>query len=293
VRLLFVFLGFISFNTCAQVLDNRNGDAFTDKPFFNEDFIHQNKVKSLKGSFTYKKQGDILRPTEFKYVYEFDQAGHLVSTFETRTDDGSTDTTWNKYEYDANDNLIAHRKTDLDGFLSIRYAHDSLGRIVSEEFVRDVDSAGSIVRSLTFNKERLTYADYERQMKRTRFNNYDLPYLDEYFNYNDLGYLVERIERITMTSMVYTFHYEYNREGKLAAIRKSTNRKEGYLEEFLFKYDELGNLIEKHIYRNGEFITDIQIIYNSKSKLLSSVLTRQVSTNFILILRFLDYEFFD
>ena len=59
-----------------------------------------------------------------------------------------------------------------------------------------------------------------------------------------------------------------------------------------FKYDDLGNLVEKHIYKNGVFTMDIQIIYNSKSKLLSAVLTRQVSTGFILILRFQDYEFF-
>jgi hypothetical protein len=117
--------------------------------------------------------------------------------------------------------------------------------------------------------------------------------LDEYFNYNDEGYLLERIERVKMTSMVYTYHYEYNEKGKLAAIRKSSNSAEGYIEELKFQYDELGNLLEKHVYKNGIFTTDYQMIYNSKSKLLSTVITRQVSTNFLLILRFQDYEFFD
>ena len=235
-----------------------------------------------------------MKDTEFKYVYQFDENGHLISTYETRTDDGTKDTTWNIYEYNDENLLAVHRKTDLEGFTSIHYEYDSLGRVISEEFKRDIDSGDHvIVRSLTFNKEEIKYTDYDKQTTSTRYNNYNLPYLDEYYNYNDLGYLVEHIERIKMTSTIYTYTYEYNEEGKLSALRKASNREEGFVEEFLFKYDELGNLIEKHIYKNGVFTTDIQIIYNSKSKLLATVITRQVSTGFMMILRFKDYEFFD
>jgi YD repeat-containing protein len=65
-----------------------------------------------------------------------------------------------------------------------------------------------------------------------------------------------------------------------------------FAEEWFFKYDQLGNLIEKNIYKKGVFTTEIQIIYNNDTKLLSSVLTREVSTNFIMILRFMEYEFY-
>ncbi|MDG1428077.1 MAG: hypothetical protein P8M19_01755 [Crocinitomicaceae bacterium] len=276
----------------AQVLDNRHGEAFTDKPFFNVDFVKKNKLKRLIGTYTYKKDGDAMRETTFKHVYEFDKSGHLISTFETRADDGTKDTTWNLFHYDDLGFLASHRKTDLEGFTTVLYTNDSIGRVVEEEYIREIDSANTIVRTLSFNKERIEYKNYDLQEKRTRYNNYDLAYLDEFSNYNELGYLVEIVERIKMTSTVYTYAYEYNREGKLAVIRKTSNRKEGVLEEMKFKYDDLGNLVEKHIYKNDVFTTDIQIIYNSKSKLLSAVLTRQVSTGFILILRFQDYEFF-
>ena len=289
--IVLIFTG-LSLGLNAQVLDNRNGEAFTDVPFFNDDFVRTNKLKKIKGEFQYMKRGNGLRSTEFKYIYEFDKSGRLISTFETRADKGIIDTTWNKYKYDVDNNMIVHSKTDMEGFLTVKYTHDSIGRVLTEEYIRDLDRAGKVVRSLSFNKESIKYASYVLQMKRTFYNNYDLPYLDEYFNYNELGYLIERIERIKMTSAVYTYNYEYNREGKLSAIRKSSNRTEGFLEEFLFKYDELGNLIEKHIYKNGEFITDIQIIYSSKTKLLSSVITREVSTDFMMILRFNNYEFF-
>lgn len=291
--LVLLIISTLSCISYGQVLDNREGKAFTDTPFFNKDFVKQNKLKKLKGTFTYKKQGEVMRETKYKYVYEFNREGQLISTYETRTDDGTLDTTWNKYLYDDRNNLVKHSKTDKDGFLSIHYSYDSLDRVIEEEYVRDIDSNNQIVRSLSFNKEKIKYADYGSQIKKTKFNNYELPYLDEFINYNELGYLVERIERIKMTSTVYTYHYSYNEKGKLAGIQKTSNRSDDVLEELKFTYDELGNVEEKHIYKKGVFTTDIQIIYNRKSNLLSSVITRQVSTNFMMILRFLDYEFFD
>jgi len=289
--ILLIFL-LASSTTNAQVLDNRLGEAFTDKPFFNESFVKRNRLKRLNGTYTYKNEGGAMRETKFKHVYEFDREGRLVMTYETRTDDGTKDTSWNIYEYDERGFLDLHRKTDEDGFTTVLYTNDSIGRVVKEEFVREVDSNGHIIQTLEFNEERRVYAEYENQTKCTHYNNYDLPYLDEFYNYNDLGYLVSREERIKMTSSVYTYTYEYNDKGKLAAIKKTSNRSRGILEETTFKYDELGNLLEKRLYRDGVFTTDIQIIYNSKTKLLSAVLTKQVSTGFMTIVRFKDYEYY-
>lgn len=276
----------------AQVLDNRMGEAFTDKPFFNEDFVKRNRLKRLNGTYTYKNEGGAMRETKFMHVFEFDNDGRLISTYETRTDDGTKDTAWNIYEYDEYGFLGTYRKTDEEGFTTIRYTNDSIGRVIKEEYVREIDSNGRIIQTISFNEEYIEYMEFERQTKSTRYNNYNLPYLDEFYNYNDLGYLVSREERIKMTSSVYTYTYEYNDKGKLSAIKKTSNREEGIIEEMTFKYDELGNLLEKRVYRNGEFTTDIQIIYNSQTKLLSAVLTKQVSTGFMTIVRFKDYEFF-
>ena len=120
-----------------------------------------------------------------------------------------------------------------------------------------------------------------------------LRYLHEKDKELVLVYLVEKVERIRMTSTTYTNTFSYDERGKLASIQKTSNRKDGIIEELKFRYDELGNLIEKHVYKDGVFTTDIQIIYNSKSKLLATVITKQVSTGFMMILRFQDYEFYD
>lgn len=292
VKWLLFFVGLWSFQMNAQVLDNQQGNAFTDQPFFNQEFVRTNQLKQLKGTFVYKKRDELMKTTNFSYVYNFDQQGRLASTFETRTDDGTVDTTWNVYVYDVNDQLIAHRKTDQEGFTTVRYRYDQQGRVILEEHVRDFKEEGE-EKTLVFNKEEFKYADSPQQTKRTRLNSYGLPYLDEFFYYDESGYLTERVERIKMTSTTLTYKYEYNEDGLLSAIHKSNSDQPDWSEQEFYKYDELGNLIEKHVYKNGVFTTDVQIIYNSKSKLLATVITREVSTGFLMILRFWDYSFYE
>ena len=106
------------------MLDNRKGTAFTDKPFFNQDFIRENKIHFLNGQFTYKKSGEMMRVTKYHYVYEFDSIGRLISSYETRKDDGTLDTTWNKYVYSNDDYLVEHKKGDSKGFTSTIFEYD-------------------------------------------------------------------------------------------------------------------------------------------------------------------------
>lgn len=278
----------------AQILDNKRGFAFTDEPFFDEAFIRTNKIKKIKGEFTYKKAGDIMRKTEFKSIYEFNSLGQLISTYETRIEGTIKDTIENFYEYSSNNQLEVHRKKDSEGYGSVHYERDSLNRIISEETRRDLfDSKGQIERSLIINVEKMKYDISPLQQKKTIFNSYGLPYMEEISHFNSDGYLLDVEENLKMTSNKFKYFYEYNEKGYISAIRSNADVNGVFAEEWLFRYDDWGNLIEKHIYKKGVFTTDIQIIYNSDTKLLSSVLTREVSTNFIMILRFMGYEFFE
>jgi hypothetical protein len=90
-----------------------------------------------------------------------------------------------------------------------------------------------------------------------------------------------------------TVKYTYNDRGYIASISSFEGSDTIPSEESIFTYDEYGNLLEKHLYRKGVFTTEFEMIYNEKSKLLSYVLTRDVATNFIMILGFKNYEFFN
>jgi hypothetical protein len=292
VKVILYFLLIISTSVFGQMLDNRNGLAFTDKPFFDSEFIRINKVESLNGRFTYKKPGDIMRNTEYAYVYSFDSLGRLISTFETRKDDGTVDTTWNKYIYNNQNLVVEHKRGDGKGFTSTLYGYDGKYRVISESFVREyVDSLGVLQRTI-LNAETMKYEEYDGQVKKTVYNSYGLPYLQEFSFYNELGYLVERTERLMMTSRTSKITYEYNEKGLMSSIKTIVGDQEVPSEETKFLYDEHGNLQDKHYYRDGVFITEIEMLYNDRSMLLTYVLTRDVATNFIMILNFKEYDFF-
>ena len=293
MKLFVFFLVFISIEGYSQILDNTLGHAFTDQPFFNETFIRKNKIKKMSGKYTVKKPGDIMRPTEFKYVFTFDSLGHVVSTYETKNDNGFKDTIINYYVYDSLNLMHIHRRNDSFGFTSKYYDYDSSKRIILEETRREViNEKGQIEQSIILNSESMKYEVFPNQIKKTVMNSYNLPYMDVFSNYNKDGYLLDVEERLRMTSRSVKCDYEYNGKGLISAIKTLSDIEGKFDEEWFFKYDDFGNVYEKLIYKNGVHVTDIQIIYSTDTKMLYSVLTRDVRTNYIYILRFQGVEYF-
>ncbi|MES2798783.1 MAG: hypothetical protein V4638_02100 [Bacteroidota bacterium] len=288
----FLFSIFVSTISFGQLLDNRAGNAFTDKPFFNSEFVQMNKIQELKGQYTYKKPGETMKETKFFYEYSFDPLGRLTSTFETRTDDGSLDTTWNRYFYGEHNQLIEHLQGDVNGFTSMRYEYDDKDRMISQANTRSYkDSLGNDQVTI-LNKETMSYSEYDSQVKKTIHNSFGNPYLEEWSYHNDLGYLTSKIQRQIMTSTTYTFQYSYYDNGYLSEISKLKDTDSIPLERTTFSYDQFGNILEKKYYRNEIFVTEIAMLYNEKSMLLTYVITKDVPTGYLMILGFKPPKFY-
>lgn len=281
-----------------QLLNNSMGEAFTDEPFFNIENIRANKIKRIKGHFSNKKINDQIRPSDLIYVYEFDKAGRLSQKYETVQVSGGIDTVVTQYEYDLNGFLKVKRRTDKTGFYAYVYEYDNSGRVIKEEFRRDMNKSRSKIDFL-LDKEFLityevsTYENYPLQEKRTYFNSYDKPFQEKFSYYNEDGYLVEELEKLKVTSGQKKTTYSYNEKGLLSELEINSSIMGTSKVKYNFKYDSHANLISKEIYRNDEFTTEIQVVYNEKTGLISAILTKQVSTNFITILRLDEYEFYN
>lgn len=292
VKHLIFILIIIPFCSFAQMLDNSKGFAFTQLPYFNEQFIKMNKIQSLNGFYQHKKLGDIIRKTDYIYQYKFDKEGRLIFSLETKLIGTIVDTLVLYYEYDADNRLSIVRQKDKDGFFSTKYNYDAKNRVIKEEYFRDIDtttnnvSQPSFERSTYINSERYEYEENAALTKKIYYNNYDFPYLDEYITNNKFG-LVEKKEKvIRTTSSVTTTTFEYNEKGWVSKKKVVSSSNKNLNTEIEFNYDAQGNLSDKQIYKNGEHITDIQLIYNSKTGILNYTLTRDVKTNFISILKF-------
>lgn len=299
VRWLLATVMWLSFTTAfTQILDNSKGLAFTDYPFFNKDFIKASNIAEIRGSYTFKKQGDVMRRSDYVYVFTFDTLGRLSRHYETAKGDIVSDTIVRYYTYDGAGNLRMKRINEKRGFMSTYYTYDDAHRVVKEEIWRDIDTmhgllAPDVERSILWNSETMKYETYDRQEKKRVYNSYGNQYVEVTSYFDSLGYLSAVNELYTITRDQYTAHYTYANKGWISSIRSIHNNETVSVSEVQFEYDQYGNLTARKEFRNGVFTTEYQIIYSGDTGMLSSILIREVSTNFISIIRFSEPLFRD
>lgn len=280
------------------MLNNRLGEAFTDQPFFNDDIIRRNGIASISGNFTTKKVGDVMRDTKLERKYYFDREGRLIKAHETIQAETGKDTLVTYWEYDGRGNLVVIRKADQYGFYATHFEYDEKNRVVREEFRRNLNQNKNRIGFLlseeyvvTFETSR--YENYEGQEKRIFINSYDYPYKEEITYFDEDGVITERMDRLKRTSGIKRTRYVYNEKGLLDSLVIVSNQTGSAERTFTYEYDQYGNLLSKQYYNNSIHQTDYQIIYHRETSLVNYILTREVITNFITVLKLNNYTFYD
>ncbi|PKR79846.1 hypothetical protein CW751_12880 [Brumimicrobium salinarum] len=295
--LLSLCLG-VSLNVNGQLLNNKTGEAFTDRPYFNEEIIRKNKIKTISGGFIHYKLGDILRETDYFREYTFNEKGQLVRQLESRQVANGQDTLVSLYEYD-NGNLVALRQKDQYGFYAYIYAYDEKNRVINEEYRRNLNrneiSATNfkLGREFSVSAEKSSYEDYDGQQKRTIYNSYGIPYKHVFTYYDDLGLVTSKVERLIRTSDTKTTFYSYNEKNLIDSIKVRSNSPNFQNKTYVFEYDDYENLVKKEVFKNDDFITQYQVIYHDETMLINDVLIQNIATNFIMVLELRNYTFFD
>ncbi|HLV43045.1 MAG TPA: hypothetical protein VKY37_12250 [Brumimicrobium sp.] len=283
----------------AQLLDNSTGNAFTDRPYFNEKIIKKNKIKTISGGFIHYKLGDILRETDYFRQYTFNEEGQLVRQLESRQVANGQDTLVSIYEYDASGNMTALRQRDQYGFYAYTYEYDDQGRVINEDYRRNLNKNNTsatnfeLGREFTVSSERSSYDNYEGQQKRTIYNSYDIPYKDIFTYYDDIGLITQRVERLHRTSGTKTTTYSYNEKNLIDTVKVRSNTAGVQNRTSVFAYDKFDNLVKKEEYKNDEYITQYQVIYHDETMLINDVLIQNIATNFIMVLELRHYTYFD
>jgi hypothetical protein len=275
-----------------QMINNLSGDAFTDLPFFDSQFIKRNRIKSLEGNYSRKKDGDIVRSSNDFFKYTFDTTGNLINSIQVKSDFGKKDTILNFYVYNEKKLLSIHRKTENDGLTAYHYEYDSLNRIVAIQQNRDIVNAdGQVLSTISINRETMKYFKIEDGYRKVTYNSYNLPYMDEYESWDSVGYKLEEVQKYRMGSSEYKKRFFYNEKGLLASWAIFYNDSEKPIKEVHFKYDNFGNVIERKNYGDSVFLGELQIIYDNKTQLLGSTIEKIAGSNLLLILRFKDIQF--
>ena len=272
-----------------QMIINQNGEAFTINPFFNIDFIQKNSIKTIKGEYSFKKNKDLIRSVPGSYTYTFNQDGRLTSSIDIRWNGKSLDTTLKYYEYNKLGSITSLKKSENKGITLEVFDRDSLNRIVSQSNYRVIlNNQGDIIKKIEMNTETMKYSND----KKTTYNSYKLPYLISYDEFNEDGYKTCSIDKLKMGGTIYKKNYLYNDKGLLINIKTFYDKHPKPVEELKFKYDSFGNIIERHEFKQEVFVKDFQIIFDTKTGLLHSIIDRNPVNNFMSIIRFTKYEFY-
>ena len=292
-----ISMSIIHFSAFSQMLNNSEGDAFLESPFFNEANIKANKIKKISGSFHFKKINDKIRPTGLVYGCEFDKEGRIVMHFETSKFLDKVDTSVNHYEYNEEGLLHIHRKYDANAYYAEVFEYDDLNRVIRVEYRKDINKNVNPLRFVLDKQylisfETMSYEKFEQQEKKTHFNNFGLPFQYTFYYYNDLGYLTQIVENLAVSSGQRTTTFNYNERGLIAEKRMVSSVMGNSSYRIAYVYDPIGNLLSSELHRNGNYTTETQVIYNSKTGLVSSLLKRQIDSQLITILQLDNYEFY-
>ena len=287
----FLLLLFITQLAKGQLIENSLSNAFTDDPFFNTEIVKLNKLRSLHGTISTKKELSSIKKSGKSQHFKFNEKGNLIQQYSTFFRKGKRDTTFILYNYDKKGNLISKRTNDVNGFYSYNFEFNDQNDIIKKTYCRDVNKLNSrsnfvLEKQFVVIKEGYSYIKKDTVIIKNVLNNNGLPYQQIQYTYNALGYLTSEIKKLIINNKKTTIIYTYNSHGLLASKEISNSQQKHNIKKTTFLYDKLGNLIELNYFKNDKHITHKEILYDEKTFLLKALIVQDVETNFIKIVKF-------
>lgn len=284
----------------AQMIRNRNCEAFTEMPYFDTAFVRKNKIRKMTGSTSIKKEMDIIRETELIQHYEFDAHGRLTKQmYSHHKFSDKLDTTTIMYYYDTKGRLITRRQNDNYSFYSYNFEYDSAGNVTREVYSRDENCGPSKYAFKLGKQYEITSEKYSYKKKpdgslvKYYYNSLDRPYMEGVFKIDSLGFIVYESRSFSLTSrMIYEAHYLFNEHGRVSNKKEITDFKTGNGIEYKYGYDDKGNLTEYREVKSGVENIYREILYDEYTGLLRAILTKDQRTKVIGVVKF-SFEFFD
>lgn len=259
---------------------NKEGQAFTQVPFFNHTFVKALKIAELKGSISLKKKFDVIQTTADWLNYHFDTLGHLIQIEEVKKVGEKYDTSSTFLSYDEFHQLTQIKNKVADHWITTLFSFDSIGRINQEIQYQEATSEKPIL----LKWETIKSIPLENGVLKKIYNENNIEFKEQTILILKNGEEIEEIER-------WTLGFEQVKKRRFFAnnrlIECSIFINDNIVEQEVFTYDSDGDLISKKLIKNGETIQEWQIIYDTKNKVLSAVLILDEKTGALKILRYI------
>ena len=291
IRLILLFLSFISFSLSAQMINNGMANLFTETPFFNEKYIRSVNLKSIIGTISSKKELGAIKKSGKKEAYIFNKKGNLIIHYLSNNTKSKTDTVFTFYEYNKENKNSVMRVSDSYGFYSYTKNYDSTSRLVNQVYSREKNASKSKMnfkleeRYIIF-EESYQYSFQDSVQIVTTLNSNGRPYKIEKKFYDMLGYLTKSTTKLLISNKTKYELYHYNDRGFLKSIQYFKEAIKLPIKEIKYDYDEWGNVTFMDEYKNNERIIHKELLYEPSTLILKTILSQDLVSNLITITKF-------
>jgi hypothetical protein len=275
----------------SQMIKNHTGEVFSDDPFFNKDFILTNKLKSINGAVSSKKELGAIQSSRLVQGYQYNLKGQLSSQYNSTLQNKKRDTSFTYYQYNKDEQLILKRISDSYGFYSYSYEYDSLGQMSKNTFSRE-KNIGKSKANFILGKKYVIFSEtykYEKSDSLTVkiiMNNNQRPYQKNTYKYDDLGYLKEEKTKLLINNKIHLTLYDYNEKGGLKKIESFKQQSKSPYKTIKFQYDEWGNVTYIDEYKDGVQVIHKEILYDQSTLVMKTILSQDLVSNLITIIKF-------
>ena len=274
----------------SQLIDNRTGSAFEDEMFFDEEFVENNNIKSVRGESWIKRNGETMKKLPGGEEYVFGEEGKLKKLYKVRKMFGSLDTLHILWDYNSQGKVVEKVESDKRGFYAERNEFGRDGHLQSKRFYRYSTNSSTRARfepkeEYLINKEQCEHKEINDTVAvRVTLNNHGLQYKKVRTTWNSKGYLLSETLEYTVSGQKIKSVYSYNNSGWISSI-KEEHFPGGNTSEKKFVYDEMGNLLFIDHFENGKKKYRTELLYDERM-LLHSTIHRELESNIMNITKY-------
>lgn len=260
---------------------------------FNPLFIQRNNIATITGQRMIKRDGQPMREQHERYLYRFNPSGHPLYTNNTYGRPGSgTDTASTTYTYDTAGRVKRRLRNDLTGYFAYDVELDGQGRAVRETYTR-IENLGSDRYELVPGKvteisdEHFRYEVVNDSTTKKLFtNNHGLPFREQLFLKNKLGYLTRIEDRYLISNRRSRITFRYDEKGRLMERVEQPDLDRPRTTKRTWNYDAAGNVIDGQLWHDDRAVERDEYLYDSNTMELTARLTKDLASGVIHVVRF-------
>lgn len=279
----------------AQLIDNRNGNAFNEEMFFNQQFLWLNKIRTITGQVSIKRPNRPIEQRPDISVYRFNEVGLMTRMDRVSSIKNLVDSLTILVKRNDLGGIALREETGTRGYFSTGFVYDDRGKIIRVEYgtAENISTEKSKLepgRTITINAESIIWNEQDNGiLRKSVYNNYGLHYANWTIVKNSKGFVESETEELIMSGRNKTKTYSYNEHGWISKIESSDNMSSGKKAQ-TFRYDDLGNVVKVEYYDGKQMNREIEVLY-TPTMLVEAFLDHDVETGDIVITKF-TYEYY-